>query len=467
MSIKIQNDLIYFLYIKIIKTLNNLLPFGHTMERGSVDSSMTENRSTYNHPMYSMDLMQKVYDICQENAKHDQETSLLACTKYKALFSSLFHNSSSEEEYEYELDLAFEKTDSFVGRFIPYTILTCLAVIFNVISVAAMIKIRAHWACHHLLLLNLAVCDIVGAVLLWMYHNSPVLFPHFTVTSLSHCLFISIVLAAPFILTLCNSSYNLLLLALNLYVVICHPLFSATKLTKTMIRLFILITWLCSLLCSAIPLMAMLYRNQTEDCKTFINPMAVKALEICAYVLVTVIIIAITLYGRIYHVILRYRKSTNGLHRSQQQTRSRNRNYKAFLTTLLLAGALFVFWVPYMIFSFITAHLDIADIPDAVLYVKFYFIDFLPVMHFLTDPAIYGLRIMEIRRGYKKLFCKHKLQHRHYHSSMETRSTLMRNSLLSVDTTHIASSEAKGSVYRLKTVNQLDPFASELTTYNR
>jgi len=34
---------------------------------------------------------------------------------------------------------------------------------------------------------------------------------------------------------------------------------------------------------------------------------------------------------------------------------------------------------------------------------KFYVIDFLPMLNFLTDPLIYGIRIREVRRAYRRL----------------------------------------------------------------
>jgi len=42
-------------------------------------------------------------------------------------------------------------------------------------------------------------------------------------------------------------------------------------------------------------------------------------------------------------------------------------------------------------------------LPDAVIVAKFYVIDFLPLLNFLTDPLIYGVRMREIRRAYRRL----------------------------------------------------------------
>lgn len=82
----------------------------------------------------------------------------------------------------------------------------------------------------HVLLINLAVCDLVGSVLLWMYQNAYQIFPRFTADRPIHCLFIFSVLVAPFVLSLCISAFSLLLLALNQLAAICRPLFATSRL---------------------------------------------------------------------------------------------------------------------------------------------------------------------------------------------------------------------------------------------
>jgi len=41
--------------------------------------------------------------------------------------------------------------------------------------------------------------------------------------------------------------------------------------------------------------------------------------------------------------------------------------------------------------------------PAIVIYIKFFAIDILPMLTFLTDPLIYGVRMREIRRAYHRL----------------------------------------------------------------
>lgn len=294
-------------------------------------------------------------------------------------------------------------------RFIPYTLISTSCVLFNVLTLLAMERIRKHCTVHHVLLFNLALCDITGSALLWMYYNSPVLFPRFKTSTLEHCLFITVIIVAPFILALCNSLCSLLMLALNQYVAICDPIFTATKMTKSKVRLGIGVAWVISLTVASIPALAMLFTNRNGDCAQNVAEMGQKSLEICAYAMAGLIIIIIALYGRIYRVVIKYRRSAPRVRRHRTSVAGNpetETNYKAFVTTLLLTGNLVLLWLPYVIFHFISAHVDIESIPDFVLNVKFYFIDFMPMLSFVTDPIIYGIRMREIRLGYHRLFAK-------------------------------------------------------------
>ena len=288
-------------------------------------------------------------------------------------------------------------------RFIPYTVFAIACIFFNVLSIAAMINIRGHRTVHHTLLLNLAVCDMFGSVLLWMYYNSPLIFPQFKIQTLGHCMFITLVLVAPYILSLCNSFFSLLMLAANQYMAICSPLWSATNVTKGKMRLCIVCAWTLSILLSTSPAFLMLAMTRTQHCMHYATDMGVASLEICAYGLAGLIVIIVALYARVYRKILWYRKEQAQIRRSRNGHDSES-NFKAFITTAILTGTLVLFWLPYMVFHFISAHVDYDSIPDSVLYGKFYIIDFLPVLNFLTDPIVYGIRMKEIRGGYKHMF---------------------------------------------------------------
>ena len=293
---------------------------------------------------------------------------------------------------------------TFGSRFIPYTVLAASGLLFNILSLMAMTKIRGTRTVHHTLLMNLSVCDIFGSVLLWMYYNSPLIFPRFRTATIEHCLFIIMVLVAPFILSLCCSSLSLLTLALNQYIAICDPLFSTTKITKRKACFCILIIWMLSIISAHVPAMLMLIKTRFEHCAIYVTSMGQASFEICTYALAALIIVIVILYVRIYSEVVRYRRRTPQLNRRTRGDSEAEHNYKAFVTTFLLAGTLVVFWLPYLAFNFISAHVDIDYISDFVLYMKFYFFDFMPMLNFITDPIIYGIRMREIRDAYHRMF---------------------------------------------------------------
>ena len=295
-------------------------------------------------------------------------------------------------------------------RFIPYTIISASCILFNILSLLAMARIRTHRTVHHVLLLNLAVGDITGSSLLWMYYNSPIIFPKFKISTLEDCLFITVIIVAPFIMSLCNSLCSLLMLALNQYVAICDPIFTATKMTKSKVRGAIASAWFISIFMASIPAIVMLFMNHRDSsCAQYAVRMGQRSLEICAYAMAGLIIIIIALYGRLYRVVIKYRRSAPHVRRHRTSVAGNHEtetNYKAFVTTLLLTGNLVLLWLPYMAFHFISAHVDIDIIPDFALNLKFYFVDFLPILNFLIDPIIYGIRMREIRLGYHRLFAQ-------------------------------------------------------------
>lgn len=67
-------------------------------------------------------------------------------------------------------------------RFAVYTALSVACLVFNAVSLVAMSHVPGPRTVHHRLLTNLAACDVVGTALLWMYYNSPYIFPRYKVS---------------------------------------------------------------------------------------------------------------------------------------------------------------------------------------------------------------------------------------------------------------------------------------------
>ena len=82
-------------------------------------------------------------------------------------------------------------------------------------------------------------------------------------------------------------------------------------------------------------------------------------------------------------------------------------NYKAFVTTILLTGTLLFFWIPYLLVSSLSIYFsdsEFEEYPEFLINLKFHAIDFLPLLTYLTDPIVYGVRIRCVRLSYKRLF---------------------------------------------------------------
>ena len=315
--------------------------------------------------------------------------------QYRPLFNSTEGNISDMNVGE-ELDQAFS------GRFMAYTLILAGCLTLNTLSLLAMSRMQGRRSVHHTLILNQAVTDIVGSLLLWMYYNSPYIFPRFQIVTLPHCLFIVAVLVGPFILALSTGSLTLLTLALNQYFAICHPLKATTNVTKHKAYIVIGMIWLFSATLAMIPALIVI---ALPECNMWVHVVGVKALEVCTYGLGVLIIIIVALYGRIYREIVNYRKRMPQLGRNNAHSSEQEHHFKAFITTFLLTGTLIVFWLPYTLFHVVGANVDdYNDIPLWVIYAKMYIIDFSPLLNYLADPIIYGIRMREIRQGYYRLF---------------------------------------------------------------
>jgi len=69
----------------------------------------------------------------------------------------------------------------FRSRFVPYTALFVCCLLFNGVALAALFFVRGPRTVHQRLLANLTIGDVVGTVMLWLYNNSPFIFPRFQV----------------------------------------------------------------------------------------------------------------------------------------------------------------------------------------------------------------------------------------------------------------------------------------------
>ena len=295
--------------------------------------------------------------------------------------------------------------DTLYGsRFIPYTILSVACVIINVISVVTILYVQGRRSVHHTLLVNLAVSDILGSVLLWMFYSAPLLFPPFRTTTLGDCVFISVILTSPYIFSLCSSILLLLMLAVNQYLSICQPLWYGTHTTKGTICICIVCAWLLSMVLATIPAFCMLAMTRQQQCMFFAHDMAIHTLEICACGLAGLIMIIIALYVQIYQKVREYRDEHAQISQPRGTKHDSESNLKAFTTVVYLTSALVIFWFPCIVLDIIPAHVEIDSISDEFINFKFYVVTVLPLLNILANPIVYGVHTTKIREVYWYVF---------------------------------------------------------------
>lgn len=292
-------------------------------------------------------------------------------------------------------------------RLIPFTTLAAVGIIVNIVSLLAMRCKRTRPTVHDILLTNLAVCDMTGSVFIWSYNNFYIVFPEISPRpgGLSFCVFVSGIIVGPFLLALCNSILALLMLALNQYIAICKPLVYQIRASRGSAKIAVYIAWGISFTIAIIPTVVILLVSHWVDCTAIVHTMSVRTIEVCCYALAVLVIVNVAMYINIYRIVANYRKYSQPIVRQSRNTNTEN-NHKAFITTVIMTGVLIILWVPFMVFHFLSAHVNVDSLSDTAVLAKFYVVDFLPLLVFITNPIIYGVRMREVRVGYQRVFSR-------------------------------------------------------------
>lgn len=233
------------------------------------------------------------------------ETMMITMSPYHALKASNDTVNSSTDGEQGD-DAAMP--DVLALRFIPFTILAAVCFVLNLLSLLAMLKTRqSQRKVRHVLLINLAVCDLVGSVLLWMYQNAYQIFPRFTADRPIHCLFIFSVLVAPFVLSLCISAFSLLLLALNQLAAICWPLFATSRLAPRHAIVATATAWGVATAAAMCPEVVLVVFWPIEECALYRHKIGKLSIELSAYSLLALILAIVIVYANIYRVVLKHR----------------------------------------------------------------------------------------------------------------------------------------------------------------
>ena len=289
-------------------------------------------------------------------------------------------------------------------------ILVVLAIIANILSLAAVFKVRQVWTSHFRLLVSLMLSDLLVDFSFIFHIINKVTNPGVSVGTgtaeerlKSRCAFV--IVKALNTTALNVTLLNLVGLGLDHYWAITKPLHHSILLGKRKTMLLIVSFWIISFAAGFSDLLSPLWNyngymsSKLNYCEyTWTSPYQEEYTMFCIALLCFITLIY--MYIKIYQEV----KS-----RIQQQDMVRmKRNRKALLTTLLILGSFVICWLPTCIFQIvltIIAHVKVQllqNIYQCLLFVDKYFYDLL-ILNTFCDPIIYVLRINEVQLGYKLL----------------------------------------------------------------
>ncbi|CAH1773897.1 unnamed protein product, partial [Owenia fusiformis] len=247
----------------------------------------------------------------------------------------------------------------------------------------------------HLLIINLAIGDLGEAA---MFLIDEIIYPW---TGSEPC--VTMVTSAIFRMFDCVSILSLFALAISQTMAICRPLHYPSLVTRTRVRMTVLIIWLVSLVLPLIGILVPLGDSNWASCSW--THIAYDVTEwIFSIVLIFEVFVIIVLYVRAYLQVQAYKNRKSEL----TQGMSVEQNRKAFLTTMIVLSTLVITWLPYLMYRFFVWNIMFKFNPDSVTEVHtdvyMNFIVFLPVVNTISDPIIYGARMPDVQRGLKRFF---------------------------------------------------------------
>ena len=296
-------------------------------------------------------------------------------------------------------------------RFIIETIIAIVAVFANVFTLMLLFKGSAKQICtaYRILFYNLLSANTLCCILSWFANNSLLIFER----HLSHLMrepeglcrvFISL-MAAMFVSVAfaTESSVTMLGFTAVQYRSVSRPL-GQWALSRKMACIFLLVSWLLTLLFICAPFGILFGMSNTTDCtpNMHINSLSIiiigatLAVVIEGILYVIIIVISVLIY-------IRLRRYGHGFWNIRFDNQIRNQK-RIFATTLMLFITLVIFSTPYMVLYVVTLNSgDISSIQNSTL---IHYMNILPYFKFISDPIIYGMRMHEVKKSWFCLMMK-------------------------------------------------------------
>ena len=291
---------------------------------------------------------------------------------------------------------------------VTFLVIDVLALLANILSIAATIHVPHSLNLHLKLVVSLAVSDICVSVSFFT------LMLIYIIPGWNAC-----VLYLSNILTQCAVSttlMNLLAMAIDHYIAVVKPLHYAQIISSFRQKSVLFLLWIVGVLIGirAVIVALITHRlvNETHalcDEIFHIHNIAISnAVASVPYVLVLLeLCVLIYLYLCIFAAIRKFQD------RCQTRQHDNTHNSKAIITTMIIVGTFFICWIPlsvYRLTRIVLYYIDIERLLELSKSAHLRYIDRILLMlwHFnsLCDPIIYALRLQDVRQGYRGLFRK-------------------------------------------------------------
>lgn len=310
-----------------------------------------------------------------------------------------------------------------------------ISVIMNLLSILALAQIRNKLNTHYKLITSLSLSDmLIGISILLHVINKIVnvsVKPGLGPPSLrlrSRCTFI--VIKALNSTGLLLSLLNLLLMSIDHYLAITHPLRYPYLSNTFMTRALIVAAWVIAFLCGFSDFFTWFvhpYQERDEVSRQYMlagiidKPITYNYCERVFKtpyreeysIIVTAIIclvVMVTLYVSICIRIRKHHAPGDMSDHQVNQRREQKRNRKAVTTTLLVLGSFIVCWLPTCLFQItliLIVQLGVVTPNETFVYIfraaDKYLYDIL-LLNCILDPIIYTVRCFEVRVGYRRLY---------------------------------------------------------------
>ncbi|XP_073730795.1 trace amine-associated receptor 13c-like [Misgurnus anguillicaudatus] len=230
--------------------------------------------------------------------------------------------------------------------YVFFSLLSVWTVFLNLLVIISISHFKKLHTPTNMLILSLAVADLfVGLIIM----------PLEAIRLIETCWYFGDIICRLFIfilgLLVSTSLSNLVLIAVDRYVAVCHPLLYPQKITTTRTIIIICVSWFCSSVYSISIVMTISQRKYTcyGEC-IIMSSFALIIIDLFLSFLLPCIVI-ITLYLRIFYVAHQQVKVINSLLRSEKHlTESsvrRKSESKAALTLGIIVTVYLFCWIPY------------------------------------------------------------------------------------------------------------------------